>query len=76
MGRRALLRGFYFLCVCKPDSHSALYNWVNLLQPGSGLHGLTQRVTRLRPFQNRSVLRSIKMRTAATFSSDKRALAH
>lgn len=42
--RRALLHGFHFLFVCKPDSHVELYRWVNLLQPGSGLHVLTQRV--------------------------------
>jgi hypothetical protein len=30
--RRALLHGFDFLFVCKPDSHTTLYNWVNLLQ--------------------------------------------
>ena len=26
------LHGFHFLFVCKPDSHTTLYNWVNLLQ--------------------------------------------
>jgi hypothetical protein len=30
--RRALLHGFDFLFVCKPDSHATLYNWVGLLQ--------------------------------------------
>ena len=30
--RRTLLHGFHFLFVCKPDSHTTLYNWVNLLQ--------------------------------------------
>jgi hypothetical protein len=42
--RRAQLYGFHFLFVCKPDSHTTLYDWVNLLQPGSGLHVLKQRV--------------------------------
>ena len=30
--RRTLLHGFHFIFVCKPDSHTTLYNWVNLLQ--------------------------------------------
>jgi hypothetical protein len=30
--RRALLHGFDFLFVCKPDSHTTLYQWVGLLQ--------------------------------------------
>jgi hypothetical protein len=42
--RRALLYGFHFLFVCKPESHTALYQWVNLLQPDSGLHRLKRRV--------------------------------
>jgi hypothetical protein len=44
MCRRALLNNFHFIFVCKPDSHTALYQWVNQLQPDSGLHVLTQRV--------------------------------
>lgn len=44
MCRRALLNGFHFIFVCKPDSHIALYKWVNLLQPESGLHVLKQHV--------------------------------
>jgi hypothetical protein len=44
MCRRALLSGFHFIFVCKPQSHTALYQWVNLLQPESGLRMLTQRV--------------------------------
>ena len=44
MCRRALLNGFHFIFVCKPDSHITLYKWVNLLQPESGLHTLKQRV--------------------------------
>jgi hypothetical protein len=42
--RRAQLYGFHFLFVCKPESHATLYKWVNLLQPGGGLHGVKQRV--------------------------------
>ena len=30
--RRTLLHGFDFLFVCKPESPTTLYNWVNLLQ--------------------------------------------
>jgi hypothetical protein len=30
--RRTLLYGFHFIFTCKPDSHTALYRWVNLLQ--------------------------------------------
>lgn len=48
MCRRALLYGFHFLFVCKPESHTALYNWVNLLQPASGLSVLQQRVKNAR----------------------------
>jgi hypothetical protein len=44
MCRRALLNDFHFIFVCKPDSHIALYQWVNDLQPDSGLRVLTQRV--------------------------------
>jgi hypothetical protein len=42
MCRRALLHGFHFIFVCKPESHTALYKWVNLLQPESGLQVLKQ----------------------------------
>jgi hypothetical protein len=44
MCRCALLYGFHFLFVCKPESHSALYQWVNLLEPGNGLERSEQRV--------------------------------
>jgi hypothetical protein len=44
MCRRALLNGFHFIFVCKPESHTALYKWVHLLQPESGLHVLKQHV--------------------------------
>jgi hypothetical protein len=30
--RRALLADFHFIFVCKPDSHKATYDWINLLQ--------------------------------------------
>jgi len=30
--RRALMHGFHFLFTCKPDSHTSLYRWVDLLQ--------------------------------------------
>lgn len=42
--RRALLHGFHFIFVCKPDSHTSLYEWVNLLQPGADLRQITRRV--------------------------------
>ncbi len=36
--RQTVLHGFDFIFVCKPDSHTTLYNWVNLLQrPDLGL---------------------------------------
>ena len=41
--RRALLHNFHFIFVCKPDSHTTLYNWVNLLQ-SPHLRTLTTRV--------------------------------
>jgi hypothetical protein len=44
MCRRALLHGFHFLFVCKPQSPIALYQWVNLLQPESGLQVFKRRV--------------------------------
>ena len=31
--RQALLYGFHYLFVCKPESHPTLYQWVNLLSP-------------------------------------------
>lgn len=46
--RRALLYDLHFIFVCKPDSHQTLYNWVNLLQPGQGLHVLNLRVKNAR----------------------------
>jgi len=42
--RRALLHGFHFLFTCKPESHSTLYQWVNLLQPGPDLRSMKLRV--------------------------------
>jgi hypothetical protein len=42
--RRALLHGFHYLFTCKPESHSTLYKWVNLLQPGPDLGRLKLRV--------------------------------
>ena len=42
--RRTLLHGFHFLFTCKPESHSTLYQWVNLLQPGPHLGSMKFRV--------------------------------
>jgi hypothetical protein len=41
--RRALLYGFHFLFTCKPDSHTTLYRFVNLLQEPD-LHTLKTRL--------------------------------
>jgi hypothetical protein len=46
--RRSLLYNLHFIFVCKPDSHKTLYDWVNLLQPGQGLHVLKMRVKNAR----------------------------
>ena len=42
--RRTLLYGYHFIFVCKPDSHTHLYQWVELLKPGTDLHTLQMRV--------------------------------
>jgi hypothetical protein len=42
--RRALLHGFHFLFVCKPESHVTLYQWIKLLSPGPDLRSLKARV--------------------------------
>lgn len=42
--RRALLQDCHYLFVCKPESHTTLYQWVNLLQPGPDLGTCQQRV--------------------------------
>jgi len=42
--RRALLHGFHYLFVCKPESHATLYQWVNLLQPGPDLGTCKERL--------------------------------
>jgi hypothetical protein len=42
--RRALLYGYHFIFVCKPDSHPYLYRWIERLEPGRDLLTLTQRV--------------------------------
>jgi hypothetical protein len=41
--RQTLLHGFHFIFVCKPDSHTTLYHWVNLL-PRPQLGTVSQRV--------------------------------
>jgi len=41
--RRTRRHNFHFIFVCKPDSHTTLYNWVNLLQ-SPHLRTLTTRV--------------------------------
>ena len=42
--RRVLLHGLHFVFVCKPDSHKALYEWVDPLESGIDKHTLTLRV--------------------------------
>ena len=42
--RRALLQRYHFLFVCKPESHTHLYQWVGLLEAGRDLHTVTLRV--------------------------------
>jgi hypothetical protein len=42
--RRALRNNFHFIFVCKPDSHTHLYQWVGLLEAGRDIHAVTMRV--------------------------------
>lgn len=42
--KKALLHGYHFLFVCKPDSHKSLSEWVELLEPGKDLYKLTLRM--------------------------------
>jgi hypothetical protein len=42
--RRVLLHGYHFIFTCKPDSHTALYQWVGLLENGRELRTVTRRV--------------------------------
>ena len=42
--RWALLQLYHFLFVCKPDSHTHLYQWVNRLEPGRDRRTVTMRV--------------------------------
>ena len=42
--RHAQLHGFHFLLVCKPESHTTLYKWVNSLKMGPALSIVERRV--------------------------------
>jgi hypothetical protein len=42
--RRTLRNNYHFIFVCKPDSHKHLYEWVDLLEPGAGIHTVKLRV--------------------------------
>jgi hypothetical protein len=42
--RRALRNNYHFIFVCKPDSHTHLYTWVELLEPGKDLRTRKMRV--------------------------------
>jgi len=44
MCRRTMLYGFHFIFVCKPDSHTHLYKWVEELEPGKDIHTVKRRV--------------------------------
>jgi len=41
--RRALRNNYHFIFTCKPASHTYLYKWVELLEPGKDLHTLKMR---------------------------------
>ena len=41
--RQVWLHGGHLLFVCKPDSHTYLYDWVNLLEEGRDLHTVIRR---------------------------------
>ena len=42
--RQVLLNDFHFIFVCKPKSHTWLYEWVDLLEPGKDIHTHNVRV--------------------------------
>ena len=42
--RRALLYSYHYIFTCKPDSHTHLYQWVEMLEPGTDRQALTVRV--------------------------------
>ena len=50
--RRTLLYGYHFLFVCKPDSHTHLSQWVELLEPATGLHTLKMRIRNNQRWEN------------------------
>jgi hypothetical protein len=50
--RRALLNNYHFIFVCKPDSHTSLYQWVEMLEPGKDLHTLKMRVKNKNKWEN------------------------
>lgn len=44
LARRVLLNNYHFIFVCKHQSHSSLYKWIDLLEPGKDIHTHQQRV--------------------------------
>jgi len=42
--RRVLLQSYHFIFTCKPDSHTHLYQWVDLLKTGGELRTINHRV--------------------------------
>ena len=42
--RRVLRNNDHFIFVCKPKSHSSLYKWIDLLEPGKDIHTHRRRV--------------------------------
>jgi len=42
--RRTLRNNYHFIFMCKPDSHKHLYQWVELLEAGTGIHTMKLRV--------------------------------
>jgi len=42
--RRTMLYGYHFIFVCKNDSHTHLYKWVDELQSGKDIHTVKMRV--------------------------------
>jgi hypothetical protein len=42
--RKVLLHGYHFIFVCKPTSHTHLYEWLELLEAGIDRHTQTKRI--------------------------------
>lgn len=42
--RKVLLNNYHFIFVCKPTSHTHLYEWIDLLAQGDGIRSQTKRM--------------------------------